>query len=82
MTGETSQVKQHAGGVVVAKTKGVAPILPNVFYSVKLSYDGTQFALTVDGALLATMPVGVSPNGAVGFRVKKTTGSFAFIQVN
>lgn len=75
-------LKQHSAGAVVAKAKGVAPILPNVFYSVKISYDGAKFTLTVDGAVLATTVAGAAPSGTVGYRVKRTTGSFAFIQVN
>lgn len=75
-------LKQHSAGAVVAKAKGVAPILPNVFYSVKISYDGAKFTLTVDGAVLATTVAGAAPNGTVGYRVKRTTGSFAFIQVH
>lgn len=75
-------LKQHAGGAVVAKTKGVAPILPNTFYIVQLAFDGVNFSLTVDGAMLATMPAAAAPSGTVGFRVKNTAGSFAYIQVN
>lgn len=74
-------LKQHAGGAVLAKTKVSAPILPGVFYDVKIAYDGANFTLTVDGALLATMPAASIPNGTLGFRVKSTTGSIAFVQV-
>jgi uncharacterized delta-60 repeat protein len=75
-------MKQKAGGVVVAKAKGSSTILPNTFYLVKLEFDGTNFKLSVDGTLLATMPAGATPNGTIGFRVKNTTGDYAFIQVN
>lgn len=75
-------LKQKAGGVVVTKTKGSAVILPNTFYQVKLEFDGTNFNLSVDGTLLATMLAAATPNGTIGFRVKNTAGDYAFIQVD
>jgi uncharacterized delta-60 repeat protein len=75
-------LKQKAGGVVVAKTKGSSAILPNTFYLVKLEFDGTNFNLSVDGTLIATMVAAATPNGTIGFRVKNTTGDYAFIQVD
>jgi uncharacterized delta-60 repeat protein len=75
-------LRQRVGGSIVAKTKGSGTILPNVFYDVKIEFNGTNFILTVGGTVLATMPAAAVPNGTVGFRIKKTTGSFAFIQVD
>lgn len=76
-------LKQRVNGAVVAKTKASSQIDPNVFYNVTVSFDGTQFHVTVDGVLLfsltARAPV---PNGTVGFQVKATTGSFDLINVN
>ena len=75
-------LKQRAGGVVVSKAKGSGTILPNTFYLVNLEFDGTTFKLTVDGSLVVTMSAVAAPNGTVGFRVKNTTGSYAFIHVD
>lgn len=73
--------RQKINGTTVGKTKGVAALAPNVVYNVSVSYDGSQFALTVDGALLATLPAAGSPFGTAGFQVAKTTGSFGNIMV-
>lgn len=72
-------IKQIANGSVVAKTKASATILPNVFYDVRIAFDGTQFTLTVDGVDLVSMNAGATPSGTVGYRVKKTTGRFGNI---
>lgn len=76
-------LKQHSGGVVVRKAKGLQVIQPNVDYDVVISFDGNDFQVTVGGQLLITMPkfAGSSPTGTVGFQVKATTGSFDFVSV-
>ena len=76
-------LKQHSGGVVVAKQKGLQTIQPNTDYDAEISFDGTNFQVTINGQLLITMPKfgGTSPSGTVGFQVKATTGSFDFISV-
>jgi hypothetical protein len=75
-------MKQRINKVVVAKAKGILTIDPNTDYDVIVSYDGTTVNVSVDGSALITMsPVG-TPNGTVGFRVKKTVGSFNSILVN
>jgi uncharacterized delta-60 repeat protein len=75
-------LKQRSNGSLVAKAKGIATILPNKSYDVKVSFDGTSFSLSVDGFTVATMLAFTSPNGTVGFRVKNTIGTFGFITVN
>ncbi len=75
-------LRQRVNGSIVAKTKGTATILPNVFYDVKVTFDGVKFELFVDGVSLATLPAFAAPNGTLGFRVKKTTGRFGFVIVN
>lgn len=72
-------IKQIANGVIVAKTKASAVILPNVFYDVKVTFGGTQFTLFVDGVSLVTLNAGATASGTVGYRVKKTTGRFGNI---
>ncbi|HSE42162.1 MAG TPA: delta-60 repeat domain-containing protein [Acidobacteriota bacterium] len=63
-------IKQRAGGVIVAKAKASAVIVPNTFYKVQVTFNGVNFTLAVDGTPLITMPAAVAPNGTVGFRVK------------
>ena len=74
-------LRQKVNGTTVGKTKGVTTLAPNVFYNITVSYDGSQFALIVDGTLLATLPAAGSPLGTAGFQVKKTTASFGYIMV-
>jgi uncharacterized delta-60 repeat protein len=83
MSEETDRwlVRQHSGGRVVAKTKSRSPILPNSFYNVKVSSDGNEIRVTIDGVVLATLHAFGTPNGTVGFRVKNTTARFPFINV-
>src|SRR5262249_534116 len=76
-------LKQRSGGSVVAKAKAVSTIDPNVAYAVVVSFDGTQFTVTIDGNQLITLtPVGTVPSGTVGFQAKATTGFFDYINVN
>ena len=74
-------VKQRAGGSVVAKTKGLATVLPNVSYNVKITFDGTTFTLFVDGNLLATLPAAAPATGTIGFQAKNTTAKFGHVLV-
>ena len=76
-------LKQRSGGSVVAKAKASSTIDPNVAYAVVLSFDGTQFTVTIDGNSLITLtPKGTVPTGTVGFQAKDTTGLFDYINVN
>jgi len=72
-------IKQFSNGAVVAKEKASATINPNIFYDVRVSFDGTQFTLTVDGVDLVSMTSGAAPSGTIGYRVKNTTGRFGNI---
>lgn len=74
-------LRQKVNGTTVGKTKGTATLAPNVFYKITVSYDGSQFALIVDGALLATLPAAGTPFGTAGFQVSNTTASFGYIMV-
>jgi uncharacterized delta-60 repeat protein len=74
-------VKQRTGGKVVAKMKASNTIVPNAFYDVIVTFDGSIFTLSVNGIPLASMPAAVLPNGTVGFEVKNTTGRFGSIVV-
>lgn len=77
-------MKQVVNGVTLHKTKGIPSGGINVgqFYDVKVNYDGTNFTLIVDGATLATMPSGATPNGTISFTAKNTTARFGYITVN
>ncbi len=79
----TWMLKQKSNGRIVAKQKALLPINPNQFYNAQISFDGTQFHVSVDGTVVITMKaVGVVPAGTVGYQVKNTTGSFGSINVN
>jgi hypothetical protein len=72
-------IKQISNGSVEAKEKALATIAPNIFYDVRVAFDGTKFTLNVDGVDLVSMNGGATPSGTVGYRVKKTTGRFGNI---
>lgn len=77
-------LKQRAGGVVVAKAKGILPISPGVLYDVEITFDGNQFDVTVDGTPLISVAKGAGSNlsGTVGFEAKATVGTYGDINVN
>lgn len=75
-------LKQHAGGVVVAKSKVKVVIDPNVPYDVKLRFDGASLILEVNGVeLINTAAVGL-PSGTIAFQAKKAVGKFGYINVH
>ncbi|HSE40304.1 MAG TPA: putative Ig domain-containing protein [Acidobacteriota bacterium] len=78
---DTWVVKQRSGATVVAKGKGMSPIMPGTDYVIRITYNGTQFQLFVDDVLLVTLPDGAAATGTVGFQVKATTGTFDSISV-
>jgi hypothetical protein len=79
-------LKQVSNGSTVAKQKGLFPNLSaGVNYQIQISYNGSQFQVTVNGNLIITMPDGASAFGIAGYRVKGSspaTASFAQIDVN
>ena len=75
-------LKQKVGGIVVAKTKGLIQIDPNVIYDVQVAFDGTQFNLIVNGNSIATLNAAKQPSGTAAFQVKNTTGTFGNMCVN
>ena len=71
-------LKQVSNGSAVAKEKGLSPNLSaGVNYQVQVSYDGSQFEVTIDGNLLITMQDGASAFGIAGFRVKGSSPASA-----
>jgi hypothetical protein len=74
-------LKQRFNGATVAKTNASAVLQPNVVYHVKITFDGTNFLVFVDGAQVITLAAGGTPNGTVAVRVKGTFGTFDNIKV-
>jgi subtilisin-like proprotein convertase family protein len=76
-------LKHRVGGKVVAKQKFQMQIDPNVDYTVRITFDGTNYIASVNGTAVITLaPGGPVTQGTVGFRVKGTTGTFQRIEVN
>lgn len=75
-------VRQRINGVVVSKAKVLRTIDPGVFYDISISYDGTDFILTIDGFLAATIRALSMPSGSAAFQAKNTTALFGQIVVN
>ena len=75
-------VKQKVNGLLVAKKTFPFVIDPNVSYDVQISFDGTNFTLTVDGTNLGTLAAGGTPSGTIAFKVKNTTGTFGLACVD
>lgn len=79
----TWMLKQKSNGRILAKQKALLPINANQFYNVQLSFNGTQFQVSIDGNVAITMnAAGSVSTGTVGYQVKNTTGSFGSINVN
>jgi glucose/arabinose dehydrogenase len=81
-------LKQRVGGAIVAKTKVDQIIDAATNIHVKITYDGTQFQVFLNGSgtPAITLPSGGFSSGSVAFRVKSTTksntiGRFMQIQV-
>jgi hypothetical protein len=68
---------------IVSKGKFVSQIEPNTDYTVRVRYDGTNYIVSIDGTDQITLaPGGTVTGGSIGFKVKKTTGTFQRIEVN
>jgi uncharacterized delta-60 repeat protein len=74
-------LKHRVNGRIVQKEKAISVIEPGVTYTVYLTFDGTQFTLTVDSETILTMPATAAPSGSVGYRVRNTTGTFEWLFV-
>ncbi len=76
-------LKQRSGGAVVKKAKAIQTINANQPYVARINYDGTTFTVLIDGVEIISMtPAATVPVGTVGFKVKRTTGTFDSITVN
>lgn len=74
-------LRQKVNGTTTGKSKASVSLSPGVQSEVVVAYDGTQFRLTIDGTLLATLTASGTPFGTAGFQVKNTTGTFGDIVV-
>jgi glucose/arabinose dehydrogenase len=77
-------LKQKINGRVVTKSKALVTITPNTSYLFRVNFDGNNFNVYVDGnptAIITMSPSGPVPVGSVGFRVKRTIGTFGDITV-
>ena len=77
-------LKHHTNGHVSVKEKfNAGSILPNTPYVVRINFDGVQFRVFINNSAtpdITLTPI-AQPNGTVGFKVKKVTGTFDFIRV-
>jgi hypothetical protein len=76
-------LKQRIGKKVVAKAKVQSIIDPNTTYVARITYDGNIYRVSINGMEILTLsPAGPVTGGTVGFKVKRTTGTFQYISVN
>jgi 5-hydroxyisourate hydrolase-like protein (transthyretin family) len=75
-------LKQRSNGQIVAKSKANVDINPNVSYQVAITFDGTNFIVSVQGQNVITMPAGGTAFGTIGYQIKGTAASFDSIAVN
>lgn len=78
-------LKQRAGGRIVAKAKGTVPggIQTDTPYTIRVTFDGSQFSVTVNQTTILSLAPGAAVNsGTAGFAVKNVTTSFGYIQLN
>jgi subtilisin-like proprotein convertase family protein len=61
-------VRQRAGGIA-AKAKGDFTFAFDTLYTVEINYDGTDYEVSIDGTVVATLtPDGTIPNGVIAFQ--------------
>jgi subtilisin-like proprotein convertase family protein len=75
-------LKRKVNNSVVAKQNFKTPIEPNTDYVVRITFDGTNYIVSVDGTPVITMPPGGQATaGTAGFKVKATSASYDRIEV-
>lgn len=74
-------LKQRSGGQVVSKSKAMAVIDPYAQYDVSLSFNGTNFVLSVNGVTIINIKAATPPSGKVGFKVKRSVATLNYIRV-
>lgn len=75
-------LKQRSGNRIVAKKKALVPIPANTPFILRITFDGSQFTVLIDGALVLTLsPASSVSSGTVGFQLRNTGGDLDYIQV-
>lgn len=75
-------LRQRLAGHVVKKQKISAAIEPNISYVLRISFDGTEFTVLINGNPVITFaPAGTVHVGTIGFQITNTTASFDYINV-
>jgi hypothetical protein len=74
-------LKQKVGGATAAKAKADFPVTPGISYNLNVSFDGSNFQLSIDGQQLITMPAAAVPSGNLYLKLKATTASFQSIHI-
>jgi hypothetical protein len=83
--GNVWKLSERVGGKIVAKAKAVKTIDPNIFYTVRVVFDGAKFDVYVDDMvtpLMSLTPKKLVRPGTVGFQAVGTTGTFGYVCVN
>jgi hypothetical protein len=76
-------LRQRSNGSIKAKQNFPMTIDPNTEYTVRITYDGTNYIASVNGTPIITLAPGVpAVQGTVAFEVIKTSGTFGKIEVN
>jgi subtilisin family serine protease len=73
----------HTANGISVKQKATLAITPGTSYDIDVTYDGTNFVLSVNGAPLITLPKvpGSTPFGTVGYVIRKSNGNSSSICV-
>ena len=74
-------LQQRSGGRVVVTRSATASIDPGVRYRVAMSFDGSEFRVTVNDRILMQMRAVGAPSGAVRLEARKTTVRFGSIRI-
>jgi hypothetical protein len=72
---------QIVGGTTVARKVFGQTLVPNVNYAARLSFDGINLHVAIDGVPIMSLPVSGMVAGNVGLRVSKTTGTFRNVRL-
>lgn len=76
-------LKQRVNGKVIAKVNARSLIEPNIPYTVRIEFDGSDFHVLVNNVeLLAMAAAAPVTAGTVGFAAASTTGSFEYVHIN
>jgi hypothetical protein len=76
-------LKQRVAGSVVAKKNGSIALLPNTQYVFRITFDGTNLAVLVDGVAILSVAAGAPvSSGTIGLQVSNTSASFAYVEID